>query len=487
MSLNKKNCLTCIPNDDKNEDTIPLWYKKEGNYSLLPKILNCSDEYNANIKDLVEKTPEITDTEIRTTAKTGKPNTWVFYWAANTHKQSTVSDSPEKAYKGYNNKGLKKTDDSGSIEMVLSCPQPYKVNNVVYPRHIHYVLLNEDKTWDLQVRTKDVTCEVTRELVDKTLESRDHIIIDSSLTDVGTVKDRLLVDGSITIRYDELKEDTMKKKLILLLKPEKELRSQLNDIDILDIPIIVYSSSKNVEDSKLLIQKLSESGFTNISLYDNSESMDDTNNNDTNNNDTNNDTNNNDTDNDSINDDMFNLNINEETLILTENNNFKFIHEIYTDKLYIEKEDKKIYVGSWDGKVINWDDSNDAKSIRETYEKKEESSDIDGGSGIDDKNSLETESDSETDSGSDSESSSDSESDISSIGGNVDDIDDLDDIIKTESNKSNSINLQRLKKLLNSNIDGGGYKLHSINIKKDKPDLNNTIKNNFRGWGYTIF
>ena len=54
MSLNKKNCLTCIPNDDKNEDTIPLWYKKEGNYSLLPKILNCSDEYNANIKDLVE-------------------------------------------------------------------------------------------------------------------------------------------------------------------------------------------------------------------------------------------------------------------------------------------------------------------------------------------------------------------------------------------------------------------------------------------------
>ena len=117
MSSNKKTCLTCVEDNDENENKIPIWYKKEGNYSLLPKLLNCSDEYNANEKDLVEDIPEITNTEIKATAKTEKPNTWVFYWAADTHKKSTVSGSPAKAYKEFNNKGLKKTDDSGNIEM----------------------------------------------------------------------------------------------------------------------------------------------------------------------------------------------------------------------------------------------------------------------------------------------------------------------------------------------------------------------------------
>ena len=39
----------------------------------------------------------------------------------------------------------------------------------------------------------------------------------------------------------------------------------------------------------------------------------------------------------------------------------------------------------------------------------------------------------------------------------------------------------------NKNIMKGGYKIETIHIEKTKDDLNDIIKKNHRGWGYTIF
>ena len=89
-----KKCLTCIPGDGDTiidtEKKIPEWYKKEGNYSLLPKILNSNDKYNANKNKLVRDVPTTTDTEVRVSVNVRKKNNWVFYWAADTHKNSQL-------------------------------------------------------------------------------------------------------------------------------------------------------------------------------------------------------------------------------------------------------------------------------------------------------------------------------------------------------------------------------------------------------------
>ena len=54
-----KKCLDCKSTiiDDLEadmENEVPLWYKKAGNYSLLPKLLNREDKFNPNKTDLEE-------------------------------------------------------------------------------------------------------------------------------------------------------------------------------------------------------------------------------------------------------------------------------------------------------------------------------------------------------------------------------------------------------------------------------------------------
>ena len=65
-----KKCLDCkstiiddLESDMENE--VPLWYKKAGNYSLLPKLLNREDKYNPNKTDLEEDLPKITEIEVK--------------------------------------------------------------------------------------------------------------------------------------------------------------------------------------------------------------------------------------------------------------------------------------------------------------------------------------------------------------------------------------------------------------------------------------
>ena len=99
--LMTKKCLTCkstviddLESDMENE--IPLWYKKAGNYSLLPSLLNCNDEYNPNKEELKEKTPSISEIEVKIPIQSEK-NTWVFYWASLPMKDIEIK-KPEESY-----------------------------------------------------------------------------------------------------------------------------------------------------------------------------------------------------------------------------------------------------------------------------------------------------------------------------------------------------------------------------------------------------
>ena len=56
--MGKRTCITC---DAKvvDKDKTPLWSKKDGLYSMLPRFLNCEDKYNPHKSELEEESPEI--------------------------------------------------------------------------------------------------------------------------------------------------------------------------------------------------------------------------------------------------------------------------------------------------------------------------------------------------------------------------------------------------------------------------------------------
>ena len=110
----KRTCITCsVKKVDK--DKTPLWSKKDGLYSMLPRILNCEDKYNPHKTKLEETTPEIVGTELKVELEIAEKDNWVFYWAAEAGS-SLEGDKPEGAAKSYgdeSNHGLSKLDKDG--------------------------------------------------------------------------------------------------------------------------------------------------------------------------------------------------------------------------------------------------------------------------------------------------------------------------------------------------------------------------------------
>ena len=77
----KRTCITCgVKKVDK--DKTPLWSKKDGLYSMLPRILNCEDKYNPHKTELEETSPEIVGTQLTVELEIEEKDNWVFYWAA---------------------------------------------------------------------------------------------------------------------------------------------------------------------------------------------------------------------------------------------------------------------------------------------------------------------------------------------------------------------------------------------------------------------
>ena len=264
--MGKKKCLTCkskvIDDLESNMDNeIPEWYLKDGNYSLLPKVLTCEDKYNAIKNDLLEETPKITDTEVKVPIKISK-NTWVFYWAADSNKNSTVIKNPQEAYNKNKNRGLLKSDDKGDIELILNTPQPYKVDGITYPRHLHYVTLKSNKTWDMNVKAIVVKSYVDKGRVKSILKSDDHIII------FALKGEKDMIPGSISIPHDSNEGEKNKKKFFLSqLKEEINSKEKLKGIDHLDVPLLLYCGSKKCSASDKLFHQLIDAGFSNITQY----------------------------------------------------------------------------------------------------------------------------------------------------------------------------------------------------------------------------
>ena len=133
-------CLDCKSNSEYSEkeldkkkgnyseedlhDRIPIWYKKAGNYSRLPKFLNCSDGYNAFEGELKEGPPELNDNYVELPIEIKQKNTLVLYWAANSSKNHHKINDAKTAYGNEENRGLLRSDDKGKLTLKFNCHQP---------------------------------------------------------------------------------------------------------------------------------------------------------------------------------------------------------------------------------------------------------------------------------------------------------------------------------------------------------------------------
>ena len=453
-----KKCLDCKATviddlESEMENEVPMWYKKAGNYSLLPNLLNCEDKYNPNKTELEEKTPDISEVRIEVPVNVevdkDENGTWIFYWASLSNKELEIN-GPEAAYGDESNSGLIKSDKKGDAKLILNCPQPYRVDGITYPRHVHYTLLTSDNVWSFDVKTLVIYCDLDREQFEKSLKSKDHIIINAlseedhnkkSIPDTFNLPVSTLNENNREDKVSEFIEQHIKK------YPELEDLVKKEKLDIKDVPIITYCADSECNASKNLAKHIMNAGYSNVVEYNGGikewfnekDSDDDT------------------TDEEEFfeeDTDKYNLDNSIETLII---NGIKYKHEM-NDMNYIYDEDDNIVNELKDDEII-WNDGEMKKEILiDTTDEEEES---------DKEESDKEESDKEE---SDKEESDKEESDKEES--------DKEDSEDKKNKKGGSSSLEKRDKLSYDGIylcDGGGDIITQDNYN-----------NLFRGWGFTF-
>lgn len=97
------------------------------------------------------------------------PLTKVMYWAAeggDPRNVTTNMPKPSVAYNDFHNSGVVESNSTGIAEVVLVCPQRYKVPpfNKVLPRHLHYRYVLTDRPGMLsKVFTLKFECNPTQQ------------------------------------------------------------------------------------------------------------------------------------------------------------------------------------------------------------------------------------------------------------------------------------------------------------------------------------
>ncbi len=142
-------CNFCRLADELDNEDISFWSKKSDNYSPYPKMITCDPNYSLKNDDLKPREPKLGESALEVKLTLGKDNSdkYVYFWAANEQASIHKILTAEEAYGKYQNHGLQKCNDKGSVVLRFNSPQPYKDNSQTYCRHFHYLLEGPDKTW----------------------------------------------------------------------------------------------------------------------------------------------------------------------------------------------------------------------------------------------------------------------------------------------------------------------------------------------------
>ena len=477
-----KICLTCKINDKMNDGKIPKWYKEIGNDSLLPPILNKNKSYSLDNKDnFVEEIPNLSNTEVSIDVDKEPSNKWLFYWAADPQVSFSLINDPKTAYNNEDNHGLVKTDKDGNAKLVLNCPQPYKVDNITYPRHVHYTLESDNK-WDKDIRTLVITCNIDYKQMKDILKNKSHIVLNALSED--SFKE-YHIPGSINLDYkllDKLNNVKKKSKIKKFIKENlREYSDELKEIDILDVPIVTYCAHKKCDASNKLVEHLIESGFVNVLEYPGG-NEDFKNNSEKNENTVDKDTPN-------ISEDMFDLDLDKEMIVYE---GVKYYHLLKSGD--IENIDGK-NVGTYDGLKIKWNSKTEEDNHLSNTSDNEVVEDVKEENVDEDKVSDYEEdkvSDDEEDTVSDDEEDTVSDDEDKVSDDEEDTVSDEEDKVPEDKKESNTSKLNMLKKILNKTDKSTEIKIENkiddkITIKDNTLITKKNFDKEFRGWGFFKF
>ena len=253
-------------------ENVPDWSKKVGNYSPYPKELTCDKAFSLKDREKFEKIePEITEgIQIRLDVGEANRESWVYLWASMPSKDPLVILGPGEAYEGDINRALVQCDKSGKASCMLNCPQPYRVDDKTYCRHVHYVV--EDKLEEIwqPMRTLRIVCQISLEGLDDVLKTKKAMVINSLPKEMY---DKDKIPKSLNFpreTLDKLSEEVKSKRVLSFLKdhlkdyPEIQKRVVSKSLELKDVPLVIYCYDENCKSSGRLIDHFYEVGVNNV-------------------------------------------------------------------------------------------------------------------------------------------------------------------------------------------------------------------------------
>ena len=273
MNSTKRTCVTCTAKG-VNKDEVPLWSKKDGLYSMLPKILNCEDTYNPEKQDLKEESPEIVGTNVEIPLEIKEKDRWVFYWAAEAGAalDGDKPEDPATSYGSESNRGLTKTDSDGNATLTLNCPKLYREAKQLYPRHVHYTVLTDEDVWSTKIGTLEIMCKLPLKTMQEIVKKKSYLIMNALSKESY---DEKKIPNSIVCHHESLEKLTKQKKEGIIKQVIKE---NISDFPVVkefvdttesmkDVPIIVYCAHEECEASAKLAKHLYDCGYFNVMEY----------------------------------------------------------------------------------------------------------------------------------------------------------------------------------------------------------------------------
>jgi rhodanese-related sulfurtransferase len=193
-----------------------------------------------------------------------RPNRAVFYFAAQPRDFVKPTNSYPTAYGNYSNSGHTISDSRGRAEFNIKCPQSYERDGKTYPRHIHYMISNRERTkWLPKIYTTALICDVDKSTVRKYLKSA--LIIDALPAEYYNKRH---IPGAINMYHMSARHYTNAKvaSLVRAQLPEK-LRKYKSPKLCKKVPIIVYCYSHECGAARDLVLRLYRAGFHNVLHY----------------------------------------------------------------------------------------------------------------------------------------------------------------------------------------------------------------------------
>jgi rhodanese-related sulfurtransferase len=264
-------CNFCFLAEELDSEKIEYWSKKSDNYSPYPKMVSCDENYSLKNEELKELEPELGENPLNLQLTLGEEhsNKHVYYWATNESSNIHEILPPGSAYGEYENHGLKKCDDEGDVTLVFNTPQPYKEGKKTHPRHVHYILEDDNKVWR-PLKTIRVICTISIDNLDERIKMKDTMIINALPTEYFG-KERIPNSVNLPVKeLDKLTTKSVERRVLKLLKSSlkkyPKLEELVNDkkIELYDIPIITYCAHSKCDASEKLIHALYSCGVNNV-------------------------------------------------------------------------------------------------------------------------------------------------------------------------------------------------------------------------------